>query len=391
MTRVVFAIPGDLASRTGGYAYARALLDHLPERGIAIRHCALPGSFPHPSEADVVATMRALRATEKDDVLLIDGLAFGALPADQVATLDRAIVALIHHPLGFETGLTDAMRQALIDSERAALACADHIIVSSDTTRDALVGDFGVDANAITIAEPGTPPVTSRSLPPCGGGSGRGVGPLSQTVLAGPDNSSGQRDPPPQPSPTRGEGAPATLRILAIGSVVPRKGFDILIDALADLRDLDWHLRLVGSLDRSPATAEALRTQIAASGIADRVDLVGELGAESLAKEYAAADLFVLSSHYEGYGMVLAEAMTHGLPIVTTTGGAAARTVPDAAALKVAPGDAPALAGALRRVLSDAALRRDLAAASEIAGKLLPRWPATAAKVAAVLHQVARA
>ena len=316
--------------------------------------------------------MRALRATAKDDVLLIDGLAFGALPADRIATLDRAIVALVHHPLGFETGLSDATRQALIASERAALACADHVIVSSDTTRDVLVADFGVAAAAITIAEPGTRPVRR---PPLWGRGGSALGDSVGTT--------------PQPSP-QGGGAAATVRLLAVGSVVPRKGFDILIEALAGLRDLDWQLRLVGSLDRSAATAQALRIQLAASGLADRVDLVGELGAEPLDKEYSAADLFVLSSHYEGYGMVLAEAMAHGLPIVTTTGGAAARTVPDAAALKVPPGDAAALAGALRRAASDAALRQQLAAASRRAGKLLPRWPATAAKVAAVLHEVAR-
>lgn len=357
MTRAVFAIPGDLATRTGGYGYARELLDHLPACGITIRYCALPGSFPHPSDADLAETIRALRATAKDDVLLIDGLAFGALPAEHLAVLDRAIVALVHHPLGFETGLSDAMSRALIDSERAALACADHIVVSSDTTRDALVEHFGVAAARITIAEPGTLPVASR----------RSISPTQPASRAA-----------------------TTVRILAIGSIVPRKGFDILIEALAGLRDLDWHLRLVGSPDRSPATAQALRMQIAASGLADRVDLVGELIDEPLAEEYAAADLLVSSSHYEGYGMVLSEAMAHGLPIVTTTGGAAARTVPDAAALKVPSGDAPALAAGLRRALSDAGLRRGLAAASERAGQTLPRWPATAAKVAAVLQQVAR-
>jgi glycosyltransferase involved in cell wall biosynthesis len=384
MTLAVFAIPGDLATRTGGYAYARELIDHLPDCGIAVRHCALPGSFPQPSDADVIETFRALRATAKDDVLLIDGLAFGALPADRIATLDRAIVALVHHPLGFETGLSEAAKQALIASERAALGCADHVIVSSDTTRDVLVGDFGVAAAAITIAEPGTRPVASRPLPPCGVEAGRGVAPLSQTVFVG------RPDPPHLPCPTRGEGAAATVRLLAVGSIVPRKGFDILVEALAGMRDLDWRLRLVGSLDRSAATAQALRIQLAASELTERVDFVGELGAEPLGREYSAADLFVLSSHYEGYGMVLTEAMAHGLPIVTTTGGAAARTVPDAAALKIPPGDAAALSGALRRATSDAALRQKLAAASRRAANSLPRWPATAATVAAVLHEVAR-
>jgi glycosyltransferase involved in cell wall biosynthesis len=359
MTSVTFAIPGDLSTRTGGYGYARALIEHLPAAGIEIRHCALPASFPLPSEGDIAAAFDSLVATAKDDVLLIDGLAFGALPAERIAALDRRIVALVHHPLGYETGLDEATQKQLIESERHALACADHVIVSSDTTRDVLIDAFGVPGGAITIAEPGTRPVTRHSHPP--------------TVTAGL-----------VPAVTK------AIRLLAVGSITPRKGFDILVEALSTLGDLDWRLRLVGSPARDPATAQALRKQIAVAGLRSRIDLVGELAIEPLDEEYRNADLFVLSSHYEGYGMVLAEAMAHGLPIVTTTGGAAARTVPDDAALKVPPGDSAALAEALRRAIEDIALRRQLACASLRAGDALPRWPAITARVAAVLHRVAQ-
>jgi glycosyltransferase involved in cell wall biosynthesis len=97
-----------------------------------------------------------------------------------------------------------------------------------------------------------------------------------------------------------------------------------------------------------------------------------------------------MSSHYEGYGMALAEAMAHGLPIVTTTGGAMTNTVPDDAAIKVLPGDAAALAKALRKVIADGGTRNTLAEASWRAGQSLPRWNATAATIAAVLKDVAR-
>ena len=170
---------------------------------------------------------------------------------------------------------------------------------------------------------------------------------------------------------------------------MPRKAFNILVEALAGLKHLPWTLRLAGSPDRDPPTAAALRAQIDAAGLADRVELIGELGPEALERAYAGADLFVMSSLYEGYGMALAEAMARGLPIVTTTGGAAAKTVPDDAGLKVPPGDAAALRAALEQALGDAALRRKLADAAWRAGQQLPGWEDAAAIVASVVRTVA--
>ena len=122
---------------------------------------------------------------------------------------------------------------------------------------------------------------------------------------------------------------------------------------------------------------------------APRVTLVGAKGAQELELLYAGADVFVLASLYEGYGMVLGEAMARGLAIVCTTGGAAAETVPDHAALKVPPGEVAALGAAIGRVLRDADLRRQLAAAAWAAGQRLPRWEATAAAIAAVIRELA--
>ena len=116
---------------------------------------------------------------------------------------------------------------------------------------------------------------------------------------------------------------------------------------------------------------------------------MGAVDEGRLADLYARADLFVTASLYEGYGMVLSEALARGLPIVTTTGGAAAETVPDRAALKVPPGDVSALATALGRAIGDATLRKQLADASWAAGQKLPRWEETARIVAGVIRSVA--
>ncbi|WP_046864174.1 glycosyltransferase family 4 protein [Microvirga massiliensis] len=346
MREVVFTVPGDLATPTGGYAYTRRLLAHLPEEGIAVRYLALPAGYPDPSPAELAETLDRIRETPPDAVLLVDGLAFGAMPADLVARFSRPIVALVHHPLGFENGLSAMRREALLASERAALALARAVIVTSPLTGRLLVDEFAVAANRITIAEPGTEPARRA----------------------------------------RGTGSP--VQLLALGAVSPRKAYDHLILALATMPDLDWQATIAGPLDRAPETVAGLRDLIAKTGLEDRVILAGAVSGVALDGLFDAADVFVSSSLFEGYGMGLAEALARGLPLVASIGGAALETVPDAAALKVSPGDTEALALALRRIIVDRGLRVHLGDAAWAAGQRLPRWSDTARTIARVLHEV---
>lgn len=348
MTTVVFAIPGDLNLPTGGYTYDRRVLALLPRLGVTARHLELPAGYPAPTAADLDATARAFAATPKDAVLMVDGLAYGAMPTDVIKQASCPIIALVHHPLCLETGLTDARTAELRASETAALALAQRVIVTSRTTAQTLIEGFAVLPDKLTIAEPGT-------------------------------------DPAP-----RAPGSSGTLQLLAVGSVVPRKAYDILVRALERVATaVPWELTIAGATDRSPETTAALAAQIEASPLASRIRMIGGLSESALADVYARSDVLVLSSLYEGYGMVLTEALARGLPIVTTTGGAAAETVPDAAALKVPPADVDALARALERIIADAALRRRLSdAAWAFAQTSLPRWQDTAARVAAVIREL---
>jgi glycosyltransferase involved in cell wall biosynthesis len=347
MVEVVFAIPGDLASPTGGYEYARRILERLPCHGIAVRHLALPGGYPHPSEADLAAAADLLAKTPSDAVLLIDGLAFGAMPPDLIAGLNRRVVALVHHPLGLESGLSPARQAELLASERQALALARHVIVTSPLTARLLQADFNLSGDRISVAEPGTEPAA------------------------------------------RSQGTGRPVQLLAVGTVSPRKGYEVLVAALRTITDLDWRATIAGATDRDPPAMEALVKAIDAADLADRIALVGAVGRDGIEALYARADILVSPSLYEGYGMVLAEALAHGLPLVASTGGAAAETVPDSAALKVAPGDVDALSAALRRMIADPGLRRRLADAAWSAGQALPRWADSAARIAAVLRRVA--
>ncbi len=189
----------------------------------------------------------------------------------------------------------------------------------------------------------------------------------------------------------RATGSPAgPLQLLAVGAVVPRKAYDVLVRALAGHKETDWRLAIVGPTDRSAEALAGLHAAIADTGLAGRIGLVGPVSQERLSGYYAAADIFLMPSLYEGYGMVLAEAMARGLPIVCTTGGAAAETVPDGAAIKVPPGDERALGDAIGRLLRDAGLRRRLADASWAAAQRLPAWEDTARTIAGVIEEVAQ-
>ncbi len=349
MTTCAFLIPGDIDLPTGGYAYDRRVLGLLAEHGITALHVALPGTYPAPTAADLRTTAASIAELPEDRVLLIDGLAYGAMPADLIERIRQPIVALCHHPLCLEAGLTEARQSELRASEIAALGLSRAVIATSPMTAALLGRDFAVPASAIHVAEPGTDPAPRAS------GSSRGT----------------------------------PLQLLAVGAVVPRKGYDVLVRALEKLRHHDWHLTIAGADDRSPGTAASLRAQIAVADLVSRIELTGAVDDATLAELYAGTDLFVMPSLFEGYGMVLAEAMARGLPIVCTTGGAAADTAPDAAALKVPPGNVAALAAALDHLLSDTPRRHAVATAAWAAGQQLPRWNDTAHNIARVLKRVA--
>ena len=135
---VAFAIPGDLATPTGGYVYDRRVMALLPGHGIQPRVLALPGSFPFPSQADLDLTRAALESVAPHETILADGLAWGAFAPALASGLRAPVVALCHHPLGLEAGLTPEQARAFLDNERAMLALSDHVIVSSRTTRDTI-------------------------------------------------------------------------------------------------------------------------------------------------------------------------------------------------------------------------------------------------------------
>ena len=177
---------------------------------------------------------------------------------------------------------------------------------------------------------------------------------------------------------------------MSVGAVIPRKGFDTLVRALARLADLSWSCLIVGNLERDTPTTDALRTLIARLNLDRQVTLTGELSDEELASAYAQSDVFVLPSRYEGYGMAFAEALVRGLPVVACSGGAVPQTVPADAGLLVPVDDDLALSDALRRLLPNDTLRARMSDAAWQHGRSLPRWTDNARAVASALEEATR-
>jgi glycosyltransferase involved in cell wall biosynthesis len=179
------------------------------------------------------------------------------------------------------------------------------------------------------------------------------------------------------------------VRLVSVGAIVPRKGFDALIAALADLPDLPWRLSIAGDRTRDEKAVAQLDESILRHRLADRVELLGALSAERLGAVYDSADLFVLASRFEGYGMAYAEAIAHGLPVVGTTAGAIPDTVPPSAGILVEPDDVKALTRTLRMLIENPKERQWLASGAREAGLALPDWETQAKLFAGAIEALA--
>jgi glycosyltransferase involved in cell wall biosynthesis len=272
---------------------------------------------------------------------VIDGLALPAFEGLAAEFAARGVVGLIHHPTCLETGLDPAIAAQLRGIEQAMFPLLRTAIVTSPFTGDCLVQDFAVDRARIFEIVPGTEDAP-RSL---------GL-------------------------------ADGTCRVLSIGTLIPRKGHDILLRAIAKLFDLDWQLTIAGSPERDPVHARSLLALAEELEISQRVTFLGELSGVPLAELWRQSDVFALATHFEGYGMVIAEALKRGLPVAVCNGGAAGSLVAPETGVVCQVGDDVQLSKALRRLIFDVPLRRDMADAAWEAGQALPDWPAQARRFA---------
>lgn len=313
---IEFLVPGDPAQNTGGYRYVRELVQALNLLGESARVTGLEGRFPRPDEKSHKALDQQLAAFPDGTRVVLDGLAMGGLPEVVVKHHGRLmLLALVHHPLADETGLAEPERQWFLDSERRALAFVTGVVTTSPHTA-ARLSDYEVPEALVRVAEPGV---------------GRKTG--------------ARRDAP-------GNRAGQVPRLLCVAHLSPRKAQHQLVEALASLQALPWHCTLAGSDTRNAGYASEVRKRISSAGLGGRIELTGELDESRLASLYQDADLFVLPSLYEGYGMVIDEALAAGLPTISSDGGALATTAARPGVVQYRAGDVRALAARIENWLT---------------------------------------
>ncbi|GAB3986478.1 glycosyltransferase family 4 protein [Plantactinospora veratri] len=350
-------LPGDIddpGTPSGGNAYDRQVITGLVGLGWRVSELAVPGSWPRPGPAERAALAAALDGVPDGALVLLDGLVACGVPEVVGRAAGRLRLAvLVHLPLRDETGLPSEVAARLDELERRTLRAVPAIVATSAGTGRTLVRRHGLPAGRVHVVPPGV-----AAAPPASGTDG-------------------------------------AASLLCVASVIPRKGHDVLVEALASVADRPWTCRCVGPVDRDPDYVGRLRRSAGAAGLAERVRFAGPRTGAELAADYAAADLLVLPSRAEPYGMVVTEALARGVPVLGSEVDGLPEAVgraPDGAVpgLLVPPGDPAALATALRRWFDEPDLRQRLRAAARDRRADLPGWDVTAARLGEVLTALAR-
>jgi glycosyltransferase involved in cell wall biosynthesis len=346
-------IVDDARRPSGGSVYDVRVCHGLARHGWDVRRCVVRGAWPWPGAEERAQVSELLAGVPAHTPVLLDGLVASAVPEALEEHASRLrLVVLVHLPVADEPGPADVGDVAR--RERRALRCAKALVVPSEATRRRLLADPRLAGLPVHVAPPGV----DRAA-------------VTAATAAGD-------------------------RLACVAAVTRRKGHDVLLEALGALRDLHWSLVCAGPEDSERDFAGLVRRRVVASGLDGRVRMLGALTPEAVAAVYGAADLLVLPSRAEPYGMVVTEALARGVPVL----GSSVDGLPEALGRApsgdlpgelVPPGDPAVLARALRRWLTEPQLRRRLRAAALARRGALPGWGATTSAVAAALLQAGEA
>jgi glycosyltransferase involved in cell wall biosynthesis len=350
-----FVVPDgidDPARPSGGNTYDRNLCRGLTSLGWSVHEHPVSGFWSEPDAASFASLEAVMRRIPDGGLALLDGLVASPAPHVLAPHAQRLrLVILVHMPLSLRPGVDDAGEIQM--RERAVLSAADAVVTTSRWSRDRLIELDALPADRLHIAPPGVQPAQLAT------GSATGEA------------------------------------LLTVAAVIPAKGHDLLLDALATIPDLSWHWVCVGSSDRDPQFVEALRRRSRQHGLADRVLFAGTATGADLERAYAEADLMVLASRAETYGMVVTEALARGLPVLATDVGGVTEALGQGSdgtrpGLVVPAEDPMALADALRCWLTDAELRARLRRVARERRGSLRGWSATTSVIAGVMADLER-
>jgi glycosyltransferase involved in cell wall biosynthesis len=325
------------------------VISGLRQRGFEIEEVVAGGASPEEQRA------AAPRFGSTFDPSMFDAIVIDALARIAVAPhlggwlASRPVVALVHELPSVAGG---GSWPQTVPGERdyeEALFCADRLVAVSDHGRNVLLRR-GVSPGRIHVVPPGF--------------DGVPVGVGSQVQRGGP------------------------VRALCVAQWIERKGILTLVEAWTLRERKGAVLELIGETDADPDYAVLVGDAIEA-GPRGSIVVSGCVDDAALGASYAAADLFVLPSRYEGYGIVYAEALAHGLPIIACDVGPMPELVGRKAAVLVRPDDRENLSAALELLLGDPTLRVRMSAAATRRASRLPRWEHTVIGFEQILRIVA--
>lgn len=337
---------GDPRRPSGGNTYDRRLCQALGSAGWSVHLAEVAGAWPWAGEIGRDSLDGTLRALPDGSLVLVDGLVASTLPEVVVPACRRLrLVVLMHMPIGVQA-------EGPVGPESDVLRAAASVVTPSTWSRSWLLASYDLDPALVHVAHPGV-----DAAPPATGTAHGGA-------------------------------------LLCVGAVTQGKCHDLLLAALAHVADLPWRCVCVGALTVAPGFVAQLRRRVHDSCLDGRFLLAGPRTGSELDAAYATADVLVLASRAETYGMVVTEALSRGLPVIAADVGGVPEALGATAdgtrpGLLAPPGDVTALADTLRLWLSDADLRGALRAAALQRRAGLKGWSETADRVSRVLEEAA--
>lgn len=388
--KIAFIIYGSVDQISGGYLYDREVVSALRKKNdhvtfVSLRQLPYVLSVLQWCSPRLIKLLRKgvwMREDNPADCVVIDELVHPSIwfAATRTGSRGPRLVLLVHHLRSkerraqFETIVARAFEKTLINS-------ADMIVVNSRTT-------------ARTVEQLLRKPCTVLICPP-----GR------DTFLGCAQNGIEKKKPPPVETERKktGAGKNTPVELLAVGNLIRRKGYTLLIHALSRLCGLEWRLTIAGNDMADPKYTRTLKRNIRTLGMEENISITGIVSAERLAALYGSADIFVFPTQYEGYGISLAEAMSFGLPYVAMNSGAVVELTGFGGApgreedrgIRITeggfltdPDDSAALSTSLKKLITDAGLREQLGAESLHLASSLSRWRDTGNCFVSALHSL---
>ncbi|NBC83494.1 MAG: glycosyltransferase [Bacteroidetes bacterium] len=338
--------PNPKATLSGGYIYNQRIWKELK---VLVEECYLVNwddDFPFPSDRTIIECDKWLQNTHTGAVLIIDSLIPGTIP-DLLKKYKHkySYVALMHLPLSLNPDIDGQNKKNIAFYESVALQCTDHIVVTSERTYDYLM-QSGVENKPVSIIPPGTDPVK-----------------INRQYPANPVN------------------------LLSVSHILPHKRQMDIIEALSALTNYPWTLTICGDTNIKPQYYEELLKLVSKHNLEKRIIFEGKVEHDELTTYYSRADLFIHASEYETYGMVVAEAISHKLPMITSDFGGLFGSGSPVAALIYEPGNIRQLQGCLKKLFDKPDAYKQLVDGYNENSFQLPDWRESAQKMYKLLNQ----